>query len=98
MTRDALIAALKRSRPALEAEGATSLFIYGSRARGDHREDSDVDILVDYDPNKKFSLLDLAGIKLVIEARLGLEAHVTARSSLYPSLSATIEQQAIRVF
>ncbi len=98
MTQEALIAALKGCRSALEAEGATSLFLYGSRARGDHRADSDIDILVDYDAAKKFSLFDLAGVKLVIEGELGLETHVTTRDALYPSLKTQIEQQAIRIF
>ena len=97
MTQDALIAALNGCRAALEAEGATSLYLYGSRARGDHRDDSDIDILVDYNPDKKFSLFDLAGVKLVIEGELGLEAHVTTREALYPSLRSRIEQQAIKV-
>eukprot|EP01037_Dinobryon_pediforme_P030773 gene30773-34982_t len=75
MSRQALIDALKECRPALEAEGATSLFVYGSRARGDNRADSDIDLLVDFDEAKKFSLFNLAGIKLAIEGKLGFEAH-----------------------
>ena len=67
-------------------------------ARGDHRPDSDVDLFVDYDPSKPFSLFDLAGIKLLIDEALDLEAHVTTRDSLHPKLRDRIERQAIRVF
>jgi uncharacterized protein len=98
MTSASLIMALQGCRAALEAQGATSLFLYGSRSRGDHRSDSDIDLLVGYDPGKKFSLFDLAGVKLVIERELGLEAHVTTRDALYPELRSQIEQKAIRVF
>jgi uncharacterized protein len=98
MTQKALIDNLLKCRPALEAEGATALYVYGSRARDDHRIDSDLDVFIDYDPAKKFSLFDLAGIKLVIEEHLGLETHVTTRDALFPRLRAVIEKQAIKVF
>ena len=44
-----------------DAEGVTALSIFGSRARGDARLDSDLDVLIDVDPDLRFSLLDLAG-------------------------------------
>jgi uncharacterized protein len=98
MKQQALIEALKECRSALEAEGATSLYLFGSRARGDHRPDSDVDVFVEYDEHKKFSLFNLAGIKLAIEDRVGVSAHVATREQLYAPLRAEIERQAIRVF
>ncbi|MGP0092031.1 MAG: nucleotidyltransferase family protein [Xanthobacteraceae bacterium] len=34
--------------------GATGLFIFGSRAVGTQRPDSDLDLFIDYDPEVKF--------------------------------------------
>jgi predicted nucleotidyltransferase len=98
VTRDDIIAAILERRAIIEAEGATALNLYGSRARGDHRPDSDADFFVDHDPAKMFSLLELTGIKLLIDEALGFEAHVTTRTSLHPKLREQIEQQAVRVF
>ena len=51
----AVITAIGRHEQAIRDLGVTALWIYGSRARGDHRPDSDLDAMVDYDP-ELFSL------------------------------------------
>lgn len=98
MTRAETIKAIKQHADAIKAQGATALYVYGSRARGDNRADSDLDIFVDYDADNKFSLMNVAGIKLLIEDELGLDVHITTHDSLHPLLKDDIEQQAIRVF
>jgi predicted nucleotidyltransferase len=98
MNTSIAIEKLRQHAETLKGKGATALFIYGSRARGAHRPDSDLDVFVDYDPRNKFSLLDLAGLKLFIEEELDLDVHITTRDSLHPRLKPTIEREAIRVF
>jgi predicted nucleotidyltransferase len=88
---------IKARSEAIQSEGVKALYLYGSRARGTHRADSDLDVFVEYDPASRFSLLNLAGVKLILEEALGLEVHVTTRDSLHPELKAHIEGEAIRV-
>src|SRR5712691_6296559 len=45
-----LIETLRRYDAALRDNGATGLFIFGSRARGTHHSDSDLDLFIDYNP------------------------------------------------
>jgi predicted nucleotidyltransferase len=97
MTRHELISGIVRTAEAVRAEGATALFLYGSRARGDERPDSDVDVFVDFEAGRPFSLIELAGVKLALEDELGLDVHVTTRASLHPMVRDAIESEAIRV-
>lgn len=98
MNRTEAIAKLRGCAPAIKARGATSLYLFGSTMRDEANADSDLDLFLDYDPAKKFSLLDLVGIKHFLEDELGVEVDVTTRDSLHPILRAEIEQSAQRVF
>jgi hypothetical protein len=98
MTKDQIIAKLRATVPALKAEGVTSLAIFGSRSRGDARGDSDLDVLVDIDPQAKFSLLDLIGVEHIIRDATGLETQAAMRRSLEPRFAERIADDIIEVF
>ncbi|CDI09343.1 MULTISPECIES: nucleotidyltransferase family protein [Hyphomicrobiales] len=92
------ISKLKQHAQAVESMGATSLYLFGSTARDEAIASSDLDIFIDYDPGRRFSLLDLVGIKQFLEEELAVEVDVTTRNSLHPLLRNDIEQSAVRIF
>ena len=98
MTRIETIQKLRQCAEAVKARGATSLYLFGSTIRGEAARGSDLDLFVDYDPEKKSSMVDLVNIKLLLEQQLGIEVDVTTRDSLHPMLRKEIERTAVRVF
>lgn len=98
MKRSETIARLKAHAAAIRALGATSLYLFGSVARDEASPASDLDLFIDYDPEKRFSLIDLVGIKLFLEDELNTQVDVTTRNSLHPRLKDRIQQSAIRIF
>ncbi len=89
---------LRNLKHALAARGVTGLSVFGSRARGDAHEDSDLDIIIDYDPKSRFSLIDLAAVARIVEEKTGLKADVMTRPGLHPILKDDIEASSIKVF
>ena len=98
MTHDEIIAKIRANAPALKAKGVTKLAIFGSRARGDAREDSDLDVLIDVDDNARFSLLNLIGVERIIKTATGLPTQAEMRRSLEPRFAKRIADDLIEVF
>jgi uncharacterized protein len=97
MTRDEIVARIKQTAPALRAEGVTRLAIFGSRARGDAREDSDLDVLIDVD-DANFSGLNLVGVEQIIKQATGLQTQAEMRRSIEPRFAERIADDLIQVF
>jgi uncharacterized protein len=96
--RERVIRAIRTHEAALRALGVTQLWLFGSLARGDARPDSDVDVLISVPPERKFSLLDLAEVRLELCDLLGREAGVVIREDLRPDFRETIADDLIEVF
>lgn len=98
MTRDEIITKLRETAPALRAEGVTNLAIFGSRSRGDARPDSDLDVLIEVDPDARFSLLNLTGVAHIVEDATGLQTQVSMKRSLEPHMAERIADDIVEVF
>jgi predicted nucleotidyltransferase len=96
--RDEIVTTLRELQSDLVACGIVGLAIFGSRARGDNGNESDLDVLVDVQPDRKFSLIDLIGVSQKIGDRLGLPANMFMRRSLEARMAESIRADIIEVF
>ncbi|HKN30429.1 MAG TPA: nucleotidyltransferase domain-containing protein [Roseiarcus sp.] len=97
MKRQDAVAALRGQADEVKARGVTALFLFGSTVRDEATAPSDLDLFIDYDHGSRFSLVDLVGIKQLLEHRLGVPVDLTTRDSLDPLLRGRIEASAERV-
>src|SRR5947209_3479289 len=98
MDRAALIEILRTYHAELRENGATGLFLFGSRAIGTDRPDSDLDLFIDYNPMSRIpNMFRLMQIEDKISEVLGVPVTITTRNALHPLMKDGIERDAIRV-
>ncbi len=97
MDRDAAIARLKAHEAELKQLGIEHLYLFGSTARGEAGETSDVDLFFDH-PEGSLGLFQLMDVKERATSILGCKADIMTRRSLHPVLRERIEASALQVF
>lgn len=94
----AIRASLAALEEPLRARGVVSLALFGSVVHGDARAESDVDVLVEVDPQRRFSLVDLVALGDFLEERLGRKVDVATRDGLEPAIRDAVLAEAETVF
>jgi len=97
---ETVICTLRANEAALRARGITHAALFGSRARGDNTQDSDIDILIETDPDVLTDLYGYAAIKAAVAALFdaGVDVDVVNRDFLKPSIRPVAENHLIHAF
>jgi predicted nucleotidyltransferase len=95
--REALVARLRAHADEIRERGIVSLSIFGSRARGEERPDSDLDVLIAYDSQRPFTLYDLVRTERFLEDLTGLEVQVSTRDGFPPQQLGRVLKEAVSV-
>ncbi|MEN6519404.1 MAG: nucleotidyltransferase family protein [Methanospirillum sp.] len=96
VTLEELRMTLRALLPAIGREyGVTSIELFGSYVRGEQDGESDLDLLVEFDPERKLSLFDLAGLENELSDRLGIRVDLVEKRSIKPALRDRILHEAV---
>jgi uncharacterized protein len=97
MKREEIIARLRQHEADLKRLGVERLYLFGSIARDEATEVSDIDLFFDYEKGK-LGLFELMDVKAFTTGILGHTTDIMTRDSLHKTLRQTIEATALRVF
>src|ERR1700741_2302899 len=97
MTREETIRRLNEHQAELKRLGVEHLYLFGSVARDEAREDSDIDLFFDH-PLGSLDLFQLMDVKEAAARILGRKTDIMTRRSLHPVLKRRIEASALQVF
>ncbi len=89
---------LQAERDRLRPLGVRHVSVFGSTARREARDDSDVDLIVDLDPDREIDVFDLASIAAEVETLLGRPVDLVRRAALKPHVAAQALKDEIRAF
>ncbi len=96
MRREVAISTLRGYLPTLRRDfGVRRISLFGSTARDEAREESDLDLLVEFDVTP--ALDAFVGLKLFLEDQLGRKVDLVTPDALKPRMRPAVEREAVNV-
>ena len=98
MNRSDIITVLRAHEAALKARGVAHAALFGSIGRNEQRLDSDIDIMIELDPDSRVTVFDYVDIKEYIAGLFQEPVDVVNRDGLKPSVRPRAAADAIYAF
>ncbi len=98
MKRDEVVTLLKQHEPEFRRAGIGALFLFGSVARDEALDTSDVDVFFDLDRPSGFTLFSLVEVQERMQHILGTHVDLMTRQGIHPRRRPNIEASAVKVF
>ncbi|MBI1868677.1 MAG: nucleotidyltransferase family protein [Methylocystis sp.] len=93
-----IIGRLRENEAALRAQGVAHAALFGSRARGDNRPDSDIDIMVEIAPEAPVGVFEYVAITQYLADLFPNRVDVANRSKLKALVRPSAEREAVYAF
>src|SRR4051812_33174920 len=78
--------------------GIARLAVFGSRHRGTAGPDSDLDLLVEFQPGRRVSLFDVGGMMAELTGRLGIQVDLRTARDLSPLFREQVLKEAQNLY
>ncbi|MEO7027432.1 MAG: nucleotidyltransferase domain-containing protein [Caulobacteraceae bacterium] len=98
MRREQAVNLLKSHEGEFRRAGLGALFLFGSVARDEAAEDSDVDVFFDLERPEGFTLFRLAAVQARMQDILRAPVDLMSRQGIHPRRRRRIESDAVKVF
>ena len=96
--REEIIGTLRAHQAELRRRGVRHAALFGSMARGEGKRMSDVDILIELEPQAPVGLFEYVGITQYLADLFPIRVDVANRASLKPLVRPSVERDAIYAF
>lgn len=98
MMLDEALDTLRKAEAELRAKGIAHAGVFGSTARGEQRPDSDVDIVIAFEPSARISIYDFVGIQENIAELFDTSVDVIDQRGLKPRVRENVERDLVYAF
>jgi predicted nucleotidyltransferase len=98
VNREEIIAKLRAHQAELRRRGVRHAALFGSRARDESKRTSDIDILIELDPQAPIGLFEYVGITQYLADLFPVRVDVANRSSLKSLVRPNVERDALYAF
>lgn len=96
MKSDETMTIIKENRKILDDHHVKSIYLFGSIVRGEDKPGSDIDIMVEFQPDARVGLFGMARLQRQLSEILGRSVDLTTRDALHKALRDRIIKEAIR--
>ena len=96
MDRESVISKLSQNRRLLEGYGVKTIRLFGSVARGEAGERSDVDLLVEFEPSAHIGMFEFSRLRRELSRLLGCDVDLATPDALHKGMKEAILREAIR--
>jgi predicted nucleotidyltransferase len=98
MTRSEVIDRIRAHEPELKSAGILRLALFGSVARGEASEVSDIDLMGDFDRTRGLTLFDMAGLEIRLSDIVGAPVDLADRKMMKAQVRDRAEREAFVAF
>ncbi len=96
MNKEQVIALLKKNINSLRDFHVKALYLFGSVVRGDEKQTSDIDILVEFEHDAHIGLFEFSRLQRTLSGILGCEVDLVTPEALHKEMKGRIMEEAVR--